>query len=230
MKLLIIRHGDPDYSIDNLTPRGVIEVERLSERLVAEEKISKIYCSPLGRARATAAPTAQKLGLEPIIHDWLREFPANIKTTYRPDGMCPWEMRPVHFGSIPELTGFESWKAVSPYAESRCPEVFDNICERMSELLAGHGYKRTGSLYEVQEKNDETYAFFCHFGLGSALISYFTEISLPQLWLTAHLPTSSVTEIGFRMDDDNPALARATCSGIGDLSHMYGSGMVKNRR
>ena len=33
MKLLIIRHGDPDYSIDSLTPTGWVEAELLSHRL-----------------------------------------------------------------------------------------------------------------------------------------------------------------------------------------------------
>ena len=33
MRILIIRHGDPDYSIDSLTERGWIEAELLSKRL-----------------------------------------------------------------------------------------------------------------------------------------------------------------------------------------------------
>ena len=34
MKILIIRHADPDYSIDSLTPKGWVEAECLSEKLV----------------------------------------------------------------------------------------------------------------------------------------------------------------------------------------------------
>ena len=52
MKLLIIRHGDPDYEHDSVTEKGKREVELLGQRL-AKENITKIYCSPLGRARAT---------------------------------------------------------------------------------------------------------------------------------------------------------------------------------
>ena len=33
MKLLIVRHGDPDYTIDSLTEKGWREAEFLSERL-----------------------------------------------------------------------------------------------------------------------------------------------------------------------------------------------------
>ena len=33
MKLIIIRHGDPDYSIDSLTPTGWREAELLADRI-----------------------------------------------------------------------------------------------------------------------------------------------------------------------------------------------------
>ena len=33
MKLLIVRHGDPDYTIDSLAEKGWKEVEFLSEKL-----------------------------------------------------------------------------------------------------------------------------------------------------------------------------------------------------
>jgi probable phosphoglycerate mutase len=58
MKILIIRHGDPNYEIDGLTEKGKIEAELLSKR-ITKERIDAFYCSPLGRARLTAAPTLQ---------------------------------------------------------------------------------------------------------------------------------------------------------------------------
>ena len=50
MKLLIVRHGDPDYTIDSLTEKGWREVEFLSERLTKLE-IRDFYVSPLGGQR-----------------------------------------------------------------------------------------------------------------------------------------------------------------------------------
>ena len=47
MRLLIIRHGDPDYARDNLTEKGKREAKLLSEML-AKDKIDYLYCSPLG--------------------------------------------------------------------------------------------------------------------------------------------------------------------------------------
>lgn len=63
MRILLIRHGDPDYANDTVTEKGKREVQLLADRL-EKENIDKIYCSPLGRAQATAAPTAQRIGKE----------------------------------------------------------------------------------------------------------------------------------------------------------------------
>ena len=59
MRILIIRHGDPDYEHDSLTPKGWKEAEYLSER-ISKMDIAAFYVSPLGRAKATAPPTPKK--------------------------------------------------------------------------------------------------------------------------------------------------------------------------
>ena len=61
MRLVIVRHGEPDYSIDSLTPRGWKEAEILSER-ISRLDVKDFYCSPLGRARDTAKATLAKMG------------------------------------------------------------------------------------------------------------------------------------------------------------------------
>ena len=60
MKILIIRHGDPDYTIDSLTEKGKTEAELLSDR-ISKMDIKKFYVSPLGRAKATADYTLKKM-------------------------------------------------------------------------------------------------------------------------------------------------------------------------
>ena len=46
MKLVIVRHGDPDYSIDSLTEKGWKEAEYLSERL-SKLEVKDFYVSHL---------------------------------------------------------------------------------------------------------------------------------------------------------------------------------------
>ena len=50
MRLYIIRHADPDYENDTITPAGHLEAQALSVRLKGEG-INKIFCSPAGRAQ-----------------------------------------------------------------------------------------------------------------------------------------------------------------------------------
>ena len=54
MRILLIRHAEPDYSVDSLTPKGRVEAELLSRRLIRYD-IRDFYVSPLGRAKDTAA-------------------------------------------------------------------------------------------------------------------------------------------------------------------------------
>jgi probable phosphoglycerate mutase len=77
MKLIIIRHGDPDYSIDSLTEKGWREAKLLSDRISAI-KVKKFYISPLGRAQDTASFTLKKMKRKAEVLPWLREFNAPI--------------------------------------------------------------------------------------------------------------------------------------------------------
>lgn len=77
MRLIFIRHGDPDYEKDSLTEKGWKEAELLAKR-VASWDISDIYCSPLGRAKTTASCFLEKSGREAVVCDWLEEFPVKI--------------------------------------------------------------------------------------------------------------------------------------------------------
>ena len=72
MEILLIRHGDPDYARDSLTPRGVSEARQLAAAL-QRLPLDALYVSPLGRALETCAFTAEAKAIEPITLDWLRE-------------------------------------------------------------------------------------------------------------------------------------------------------------
>jgi 2,3-bisphosphoglycerate-dependent phosphoglycerate mutase len=80
--LLLIRHALP-VRIDEgtvegpadpeLAPRGREQAEALAEWLVGEH-IDALWCSPMRRARETAEPIIERLGLEPVIDAGLYEY------------------------------------------------------------------------------------------------------------------------------------------------------------
>lgn len=82
MELLLIRHalpvrvdeGSTDGPADpHLAPLGHSQAEALAEWLLAEE-VHAIWCSPMRRARETAAPLAARLGLEVVVEEHLAEY------------------------------------------------------------------------------------------------------------------------------------------------------------
>ena len=122
MKLLIIRHGDPDYEHDSLTEKGWREAEYLAEML-SKQDITSFYCSPYGRARDTASLTLKKMGREAETLPWMAEF--TISAHDRPDGSrhcVTWDLLPAwrteqpklaekfQIMSIPTLLVFENGK------------------------------------------------------------------------------------------------------------------------
>ncbi len=91
MQLVLVRHALPERihpsdapSADRpggpadpeLTPLGEQQAQRLVGALVADE-VTGLYCSPLARARATAAPLAAAVGRAPAVVDDLREYDAD---------------------------------------------------------------------------------------------------------------------------------------------------------
>ena len=59
MRLIIVRHGDPDYEHDTLTAQGHREAQLAAERLSRLE-IAAFYVSPLGRALLSKLLSALK--------------------------------------------------------------------------------------------------------------------------------------------------------------------------
>lgn len=72
MILYIIRHADPDYAHNTITPLGKEEALALGQRM-SRVKLDRIYTSPLGRAIDTARPTMLALGMENTVLDWTAE-------------------------------------------------------------------------------------------------------------------------------------------------------------
>ena len=86
MLLYYIRHGDPIYDPDSLTPLGHRQAEALAKRL-AVHGIDRIYASSSNRAIQTAQPTCEMVKKEMTVLDWCSEVHAwRELTTVTEDG------------------------------------------------------------------------------------------------------------------------------------------------
>lgn len=64
MRIIFVRHGDPDYANDTLTEKGWREAALLAER-VSGWDVTDFYVSPLGRAQDTASLSLKRWGGAP---------------------------------------------------------------------------------------------------------------------------------------------------------------------
>lgn len=223
MKLIIIRHGDPDYSIDSLTEKGWKEAEILSER-ISKMDIRDIYVSPLGRAKDTASFTLKKMNRTAIELPWLREFAPRV---LRPDceyPRCCWDWLPQDWMSNENFFSHADWTKSEYFdrASINVKEEYKWITDNFDKLLAGYGYIRDGHFYRVEKSNNDTIVFFCHFGLECILISHLLEISPMILWHGLCAAPTSVTTIN--TEERRKGIANFRISSFGDISHLYAQG------
>lgn len=222
MKLLIIRHGDPDYSIDSLTEKGWKEAEYLSEKL-SKMKLDHIYVSPLGRAKDTASCTLKKINRTAVECDWLREFDVFIN---RPDQTerkkILWDWLPQDWTKEERFYQYDHWFENERMEEGHAKEAYDHVIAKFDELLAQHGYVREGHYYHVEKPNDDTLVFFCHFGLECVLLSHLINASPMVLWHGFCAAPSSVTTVN--TEERREGIASFRISSFGDVSHLYAKG------
>ena len=218
MRLLIIRHGDPDYSIDSLTEKGKREVQLLKERL-SKLDVKAVYCSPLGRARDTAEPTLKALGKTAEICGWLEEFSGYIIDPKTGERRIPWDLKPFYWTKEPLFFDKDKWIDVPLMQTGDIKEKYRAVCDGIDGLLEKHGYVREGNMYRAERENRDTVLLFCHFGVECVMLSHILNISPVLLWHGFVALPSSVTTLITEEREQGKAYLR--CNGFGDISHLY---------
>ncbi len=220
MKLLIIRHADPDYTQDSLTNTGWREAELLAGRLTSED-VKAFYVSPLGRARDTASVTLDRMDREAEILPWLREFNPVILR----DGIetIAWDWLPAEWTAIPEFYDRNLWHTVPVMRQGNVFEEYLKVTGGLDDVLEKHGYQRDGEIYRAVRASNETLVFFCHFGVECVMLGHLLGISPMVLWHGFCAAPASVTTLITEERREGAAAFRAIS--FGDTSHLYAAGM-----
>ena len=236
MRLLFIRHAEPDYSTDTLTEKGRREAALLAQA-APSLKMDHCFVSPLGRAQETASYCMKAVGKTAKTFDWLEEFDAPVDLNRTPELLAaypnvkpeapaglyrlrrPWDIGQIYYAGHPELMDSFGWRQSEVYLKSQMPTRYDQVVNAFDQLLASYGYVHENGLYRVERENRETLAFFCHFGVSCVLLSRLWNTSPFFLWQNLAMPTSSVTELFTEEREQGSALFRARR--IGDVSHLY---------
>jgi len=221
MKILIIRHADPDYAKDSLTEKGWREAELLSNRLSAMD-IKEFYVSPLGRARDTANVTLQKMNRTAEILPWLREFPGYIyDETLGRERIC-WDFLPQDWTIINEYYNKDLWHMVPAMKNGNVIAEAQKVFEGLDKIIEKNGYVREGNLYRAVNPNRDIIAIFCHFGVECVILSHLLGISPVVLWHGFCAAPSSVTTLV--TEERRKGIAYFRMTAFGDISHLYAAG------
>ena len=223
MRILIVRHGDPDYERDTLTAKGEVEASLLAARL-QKENIDGLYTSPLGRAKDTCLCTARAIGKEAEVveKDWLQEFNHPLTLPSGRERNIPWDMLPTEWTDRKKMYDNRRWYKQKCYRQSGMKEAYDSVANGLDSLLQSYGYVREGNRYRVEEPNTKTIVLFCHFGLEMVLLSHLCNISPIPLWHHFTALTSSVTTL--YTEERRKGVATFRCAGFGDIGHLYAGG------
>jgi broad specificity phosphatase PhoE len=222
MRLYIVRHADPDYENNTITPKGHLEAQALAERF-KKEGLDKIYSSPMGRAIHTAEYTSKALNIDFTIQHWTHEL-EDATVEVKPWGrfMCidiPGEVLLENEDNIIHNT----WHHNSYLTEINMKEKYEDIVSYSDSFLKEHGYERIGKKYKCINPHSEKLAVFCHGGFGLTWVAHLLQIPPTLMWSGFWLPPSSVTTILF--DERSKDWAVPRCIGLGDVSHLFHAGL-----
>ena len=222
MRIIFVRHGEPDYAHDCLTDVGKLQAVEAAERL-RNEGIEEIYASPLGRAAETAAATAEVLKRPVITLDYMRELHwGSLDGTPIPSDGHPWDLadRMAEEGWNPVNAG---WRDHPYFRNNVVTAEADHVARETDKWLRTLGYEREGACYRCMrpDNRQRTVALFSHGGSSAAAMGHILNLPFPYACGLFHLEFTGITIIRL---DRNPGSRCMPCLELAnDGRHIQGS-------
>lgn len=202
MRIILIRHGDPNYEKDCLTELGHKQAAVAAQRLL-KEGIDEIYSSPLGRARQTAGYFSQASGIKDIkILDFMQEIRFGTEDDLYNNKWNPWLGVQALIREGKDLQS-PDWREYPVFKDNLATVDADKIGVETDKWLAGLGYVRQGLYYRNVGKGTEggkekTIAIFCHGGASAAFLARVLNQTFPYMCGSLlHFPHTTITVLEF---------------------------------
>lgn len=220
MRLTLIRHGQPEWVRDDLsvvnpplTDLGHEQAAALAKS-IAGERFDEFYVSPLRRARQTAAPVLDVLGIDEVIADWLEEIrdpdwhghPAEeAATAYR-------EIRDRHAPSM--WSGLPGGEPTEEFVARIRAGALEFLAERGLHLVE----EEHGLPIWAVESPERHIGFVAHAGTNSVVIGVLLGLA-PTPWEWDRIPTmhASVSRLEARPIGRHHAFSLRQLSGVEHL-------------
>ncbi len=225
MLFFYIRHGDPIYNPDSLTPLGERQAEACAKRL-ALYGIDRIFASTSNRAILTATPACEMTKKELTTLDFANERYAWRDFTVERNGKKDWIFRDKETKTLfsdPEVVNLGyNWYEHPAFTDYKAG--VDRIYEESYDFLKSLGYEhiRNSGKYKVINSNDERVALFAHQGFGIAFLSTILDIPYPMFGKHFDMCHTGMTVIEFAENDGYAVPKVLTLSSD---SHLYREGL-----
>lgn len=233
MLLFYVRHGDPIYDPDSITPKGEREAEAIGRRL-AMYGVDEIYTSNRIRAIQTAQPTCELLKKSYTKLDFFDESLAFAEfsdvTTDGRHWICEIEeYKPLLLGSEMRKLDKE-WHTHPAFANLGVKDGWNRFTNSADDFLRSLGYDhvRDENRYKLLDNADENkrVAIFAHEGVGLLFLSAILDIPYPMIGVHFHLRTTGLTVIEFKHENGFSYPKLFTHS---NDSHLYKEGLPLGR-
>ena len=233
MLLFYVRHGDPIYDPDSLTPLGERQAEAVG-KLLRSLRIDEVYASTSERAKLTAKPLCEIAKKELTLLDFANEGYAwrDLTCFSKARNGNTWlffapEMKEIFH--TPEMIALGQKWYEHPALKTDELKNKDygagiaRIQAGSDELLESLGYKRVADgKYEVVSHSDKRVAFFAHQGFGLAFLSCVIGIPYPMFCSHFDICTSGVTVIEF---NDEGGYSYPRILTLSSSAHLYREGL-----
>ena len=217
MRILIVRHAEPDYVHDSLTEKGKKEAALLGKRL-SQIEASAYYVSPLGRAKETASYTLRLVGKEAVTLPWLAEFRGYAVNSETGEKRILWNYHTDEWYDHKQLSDRDRWTDDPLVRCGNVDQIWDETKKGVDALLHTHGYDRQGGSYLCECNKADTIILFCHFAIGMSILAYLTNLPPLPLWQGfLCLPTAVTTVV---TQERRKGEVEFRCVNLGDVSHL----------
>ena len=210
MVIYYVRHGDPVYNPDGLTPLGERQAEAVARRL-ALYGVDEIYSSPSNRAMKTAKPLSEILK-KPITElDWCNESLAWEEFTVENENgdrqWMFWDKKVREKFSQKSILDMRNDWYKDPFFDKKVAKGVERVNKAIDDFLSGFGYihDRETGLYTIKEDSNKKIAIFAHQGFSMAFFSSLLDIPYPvfstrfdishSCFSVIHFPPSSTGKI-----------------------------------
>ena len=230
MLFYYVRHGEPIYNPDSLTPLGQEQAKALAKRLCIHG-IDRVFSSPSNRALQTAKPKCDLLHKEITLCDWAEEGLAmrDFGVPHPVHGLtwCFYDNRILEIFRSPEVRELgERWYEHPDLVQYDFGRGVARVDAAVDEFFLSLGYRhdRENARYEIVDKpNRERVALFAHQGFGIVFFASMLDIPYPVISTHFDFGHSSMSVIRF---EQNGKYVYPKVLQVSNDAHLYREGIL----